>query len=424
MSNFNAVLARNTNDVAKGICNFSQTVAFSHYNNFSAQLPVDASGNLISGGIKEQATQCFKNIENITKSINHNLDDVVRLTVFTKSAKDIDAVIEVLETFYKDYKPAFTAMVVKDLPLNALVQIEAVITCGEGTIPNAPQAGDLIKVARNTTAAPMNKYSTQTVAFSHYNHLSAQLPIDPKTNKIVDGGIKEQLAQSLRNVKTILESIDVPFDDIVKVNIYTTSLEWKKEIAEVYKTFFPDSAIARAVNYLPALSINQVTELSQSAKVQVEVVVSHGDGTPPQLVEDRHGIVIEANNTKSAPMNCLSSQTVAFSHYNNISEICPVDAKSNEIISNDINEQLSKCLENLKHIVECVDHKLSDVVKVNIFVKDINSISGFENVLKKYFHNELPAGRIVAVEDLGCDGALVKIDAIVSNAEGTPPTHK
>lgn len=422
MSKFNEVLARNTSNVGKPIFNFSQTVAFSHYNNLSAQLPVDASGKLVSNDLREQANQCFKNIEEIVKSINHTLDDVVRLTIFTKSSKDFDVAIEVLNTYFKDYKPTVTLLAVKDIPLNSSIQIEAVITCGEGTIPNAPQAGDLIKVVRNTNNAPVNSYSNQTVAFSHYNHLSAQLPIDAKTNKIVEGGIQEQLKQSLRNVKNILESIDVPFDDIVKVNIYTTEIKELESIKEMYKTFFPDSAIARAVNYLPALAIHSVAELPMNAKVQVEVTVSHGDGTPPQLVEDRHGIVIEANNTKSAFINPMSTQTVAFSHYNNISEQFPVDANG-KLVSNDINEQLSQCIENLKVIVESIDHKLSDVVKLNIYVEDINSINGFESVLNKHF-STLPAGRLIAVDTLNCNGALVKIDAIVSNAEGTPPSNK
>ena len=422
MSKFNEVLARNTNEVAKSILDFSQTVAFSHYNNLSAQLPVDVNGKLVSGGLKEQAVQCFNNIEKIVKSINHTLNDVVRLNIFTKSNKDFEIAIEVLNTFFKDYKPALTLIAIKDIPMNASIQIEAVITCGEGTIPNAPQVGDLIKVVKNTNNAPTNSYSNQTVAFSHYNHLSAQLPIDSKTGKIVSGGIKEQLNQSLRNVKNILESIDVPFDDIVKVNIYTTEISQLEIIKETYKTFFPDSAIARFVNYLPALTINPVVALPMDAKVQVEVTVSHGDGTPPQLVEDRHGIVIEANNTKSVFINSLSSQTVAFSHYNNISEQLPIDANG-KVISSDINQQLSQCIENLKAIVESVDHKLADVVKLNIYVENIDSINGFETVLKKYF-STLPAGRVVAVDTLNCKDALVKIDAIVSNAEGTPPTNK
>lgn len=67
MSGYNAVLARNTiNDPKKNGLQ-SDNVAFSHYNNLSAQLPiVPATGKLIEGGVIEQAGQCFKNIKSIT----------------------------------------------------------------------------------------------------------------------------------------------------------------------------------------------------------------------------------------------------------------------------------------------------------------------------------------------------------------------
>ena len=52
-------------------------------------------------------------------------------------------------------------------------------------------SSDIIKVSRNTENAPINSVSTQTVAFSHYNNFSAQLPVDPKTGEVVIGDIKD-----------------------------------------------------------------------------------------------------------------------------------------------------------------------------------------------------------------------------------------
>ena len=249
----NAVLARNTKNAPIGIGPYSQTVAFSHYNNLSAQLPIEPkTGKLVAGGIKEQAEQCFKNIKAILDSIDHVMSDVVRITIFVKNIKDMDAVDEVYKTFFPTYVPTRTTVAVAALPMDAMVQIEALVSNGEGTIPNAPQAGDLIKLTNNTANAPISSLSTQTVAFSHYNNLSAQLPIDPKTGRLVAGGVKEQAEQCLKNIKAILESIDVPFDDIVKINIFLKNLSDTEAVNEVYATFFPDSAIARTVAYVPA----------------------------------------------------------------------------------------------------------------------------------------------------------------------------
>jgi len=421
MSGFNAVLARNTENAPKGIGPYSQTVAFSHYNNLSAQLPIDPkSGKLVAGGVKEQAEQCFKNIKAIVDSIDHVMTDIVRITVFVKNIKDSDAVDEVYKTFFPTYVPTQTIVAVAALPMDALVQIEALVSHGEGTIPNAPQSGDLIKLTNNTANAPTSPLSSQAVAFSHYNNLTAQLPIDPKSGRLVTGGVKEQAGQCLKNIKAILESIDVPFDDIVKINIFLKNLSDIEAVNEVYTTFFPDSAIARAVAYVPARTTVEASALPMDALVQIEAVASHGDGTPPQLVEDRHGLIIEANNTENAPISSLYTQTVAFSHYNHISAQLPLDPKTGEMVAGGVKEQAGQCLKNIKAIVESVDHVMDDVVKVNIFLKNIADIDAVDEVYTTFFPNGIPARRTVGVSALP-KNALVQIDAVAANAEGTPP---
>ena len=421
MSGYNAVLARNTENAPKSIGLYSQTVAFSHYNNFSAQLPIDpTTGKLVTGGIKEQAEQCFKNIKAIIDSIDHVMSDIVKITVFVKNIKDVDAVEKVYRTYFPTYVPTRTTVAVSALPMDAMVQIEALVSNGEGTIPNAPQSGDLIKLTNNTANAPTSALSAQTVSFSHYNNLSAQLPIDPKSGRLVVGGVKEQAVQCLKNIKAILESIDVPFDDIVKINIFLKNLSDIEAVNEVYTTFFPDSSIARAVAYVPARTTVAVTALPMDALVQIEAVVSHGDGTPPQLIEDRHGLIIEANNTENAPKCSLSTQTVAFSHYNHISAQLPLDSKTGKLVAGGAKEQAGQCLKNIKAIIESIDHAMADVVKVNIFLKNITDIDAVDEAYTTFFPGGVPARRTVGVTALPQD-ALVQIDVVLGNEEGTPP---
>ena len=170
----NVVVARNTENAPKcPMC--SQTVAFSHYNNLSAQLGIDpATGAMVEGGVKEQAAQAMRNIKAVVESIDHVMTDVVRLSVFLADIEDMDAVDEVVAGFFPTYVPAKTVAGVAALPMGAAVAIEALITNGEGTQPNEPQAGDLIKLTNATANAPQSALSTQTVAFSHYNNITAQ----------------------------------------------------------------------------------------------------------------------------------------------------------------------------------------------------------------------------------------------------------
>jgi len=424
MSGYNAVLARNTENAPKGVGPYSQTVAFSHYNHLSAQLPIDPeSGEMVAGGVKEQAEQCFKNIKAILDSINQAMSDVVRISIFIKNIKDIDVIDEVYKSFFSSYVPTRTTVAVAALPMDALVQIEALVSNGVGTIPNAPQAGDLIKLSNNTANAPRSALSAQAVAFSHYNNISAQLPIDPKSGRLVAGGIKEQAGQCLRNIKAILESIEVPFDDIVKINIFIKNISDIECVNEVYTTFFPDSAIARTAAYMPARTTVAVAALQMDALVQIEAVVSHGDGTPPQAVQDRHGLIVEANNTEDAPKSPLCTQTVAFSHYNHISAQLPLDSKTGELVTGGVKSQAGQCLKNIKTILESIDHSLGDVVKINIFLKNIDDINTVDEIYKNFFPGGIPARRTIGVLAISND-ALVQIDAVVANAEGTPPAVK
>lgn len=419
MSVNNEVLARNTELAPKTLG--SHTVAFSHYNNFSAQLPLDPkTGQLVEGGIREQAQQCFENLKAVIESIDHVLSDVVRLSIFVKDIQDVDTINLVQKEYFPTYAPSRTVVAVDDLPMQAKVQMDAIISNGEGTIPNAPQAGDLIKLTNNTYNAPVSALSTQTVAFSHYNNVTAQLPIDPKTGRLAIGGVKEQAIQCLKNIKAVLESIDVPLDDVVKMTVYVTDLADLDAINEVYKTFLPDSGIARAINYLPARTVVPVAALEMGALVQMEATVSHGDGTPPQAIEDRHGLIIEHSNTEKAPKCEYSSQTVAFSHYNHISAQLPLAVSTGDLVAGGVKEQAQQCFDHIQAIIESVDHVMADVVKINVYMTDLADMASVEEVFSTVFAASKPALRFVGVSELP-KGAMVQIDATVGNAEGTPP---
>ncbi len=389
----------------------SQTVAFSHYNNLSAQLPLDPqSGQIVDGDVKAQAKQCLSNIDAIVKSVGHTMDDVVKTTVFVKNISDVEAVDDAYVAFFNGDLPTRTVVAVADLPLDdALVQIDAVVSNGEGTPSQDPL--DLVKVSRNTPTAPTDSASSQTVAFSHYNNLSAQLPLDPRSGQIVDGDVKAQAKQCLTNIKAILESIDHTMDDVVKTTIFLTDIADIEAVNEVFAEFFP--------GYVPSRTVVNASALPLGASVQIETVVTHGDGTPPQLPEDTKLLVIEASNTVKVPA-VPYSHTVAFSHYNHISGQLPVDPATGQIVTGGIEEQAGQCLTSIKAIVESVDHVMDDVVKLNIQVTNMSDIGAVNDVCATFFEGDLPAKTTVGVSAIPLD-ALVQIDAVVSNAEGTPP---
>lgn len=93
----------------------------------SGQLPVDpATGNFAEGGIKELTRQSLTNMKNILAEAGLTMDDVVKTTVFLADMGDFAAMNEVYASFFEGVAPARSAVAVKTLPKNALVEIECI----------------------------------------------------------------------------------------------------------------------------------------------------------------------------------------------------------------------------------------------------------------------------------------------------------
>ena len=110
----------------------TQTVAFSHYNNLSAQLPIDpATGAIVAGGAAEQAEQCFKNLQAIVESIGHDMNDIIRVSIFLADIMDLNAVEKVQASFFPTYQPARTVAAVDGTASASVVSSAAADTGAE-----------------------------------------------------------------------------------------------------------------------------------------------------------------------------------------------------------------------------------------------------------------------------------------------------
>ena len=110
---------------------YSQAVNISNTTYFSGQLGVDpATGDFVSGGVKEQTEQVFKNICAILKEAGLSLNQVVKTTVFLADMNDFATMNGVYANHFEEPYPARSTVAVKTLPKNALVEIEVVaISC-------------------------------------------------------------------------------------------------------------------------------------------------------------------------------------------------------------------------------------------------------------------------------------------------------
>ena len=93
----------------------------------SGQLPIDpATGSFPEGGVKEQTRQSLTNAKAILEAAGLSLANVVKTTVFLADMGDFAAMNEVYAQFFSEPFPARSAVAVKTLPKNALVEVECI----------------------------------------------------------------------------------------------------------------------------------------------------------------------------------------------------------------------------------------------------------------------------------------------------------
>lgn len=116
-----------TTNAPAAIGPYSQAVQVGNMLFASGQLGIDpATGNFVEGAVKEQTAQAFKNVKAILTEVGLDISDVVKTTVFLADMGDFGAMNEVYASQFEGAFPARSAVAVKTLPKNGLVEIEVI----------------------------------------------------------------------------------------------------------------------------------------------------------------------------------------------------------------------------------------------------------------------------------------------------------
>jgi 2-iminobutanoate/2-iminopropanoate deaminase len=116
-----------TDQAPAAIGPYSQAVWAGELIFMSGQTPLDPStGRLVSGGVAEQTSQVFDNLEAVLGGAGLAMDHVIKCTVFLTTMDDFAAMNEVYATRFEDPFPSRSTVAVAALPLGARVEIELV----------------------------------------------------------------------------------------------------------------------------------------------------------------------------------------------------------------------------------------------------------------------------------------------------------
>jgi len=105
---------------------------------------------------------------------------------------------------------------------------------------------------------------SQAIKANGFIFASGQIPLDPATMRIVEGGVEEQTGRVLDNLKAVLEAAGSSLDRVVKTTVYLADMNEFAAMNEIYAKYFGATKPARATV--------QVARLPRDVKVEIDVV--------------------------------------------------------------------------------------------------------------------------------------------------------
>ena len=117
-------------------------------------------------------------------------------------------------------------------------------------------------ISTNSAPAAIGPYS-QAIVVDGFLFASGQIPLSPETGAVVEGGIKEQTEQVMKNISAVLAAADSDFTKVVKTTCFLTSMEHFTAFNEIYAQYFTGK---------PARSCVAVSALPRGVLVEVEVI--------------------------------------------------------------------------------------------------------------------------------------------------------
>ncbi|MFU8844376.1 MAG: RidA family protein [Bacteroidales bacterium] len=123
-----------------------------------------------------------------------------------------------------------------------------------------------MKTIIHTANAPkaVGPYS-QAIESNGILFISGQIPIDPKTGKIVEGGIEEQTEQVMKNIGAILKQAGYSFNQVVKSTCLLNDMDNFSAMNEAYARYYPNDPPARAAYGVVRLPLGALVEIETIA---------------------------------------------------------------------------------------------------------------------------------------------------------------
>lgn len=365
----------------------------------SGQASQDENGKMVGPGDMEvQTRQSLENIRRLLEAEGGKMSDVVKMIFFTKDIRFLrrgELFARVLKEFFGPVAPPCTGVQIGNLWIpDLMIEIDAI------AVKNA-KSRKVIAPGTVWDSRPQLYYA-QGMNVDNVIYISGQTAWDEKRHLVGSGDIQAQTRQTLENIRRLLEAEGSKMSDIAKMIFFTKDMRLLRRgelFAEVLKEFFGPLT--------PPCTAVQVANL----------------WNPDFLIEIEAIAVKNARSRKVvAPVNVWDSRPQK--HYAQamnvdgtiyISGQASLDENGRVIGPGDIEIQSRQSLENMRRLLESEGKKMSDVVKLLFFTKDIRYLRRgelFARVLREFFGPITPPCTAVQVLNLWDPDFMVEIEGM------------
>lgn len=122
-----------------------------------------------------------------------------------------------------------------------------------------------LTIATDKAPKAIGPYS-QAVVYGGLAYLSGQIPLDPSSNKVIEGGISAQTERVLENIQEVLKACGASLDSVLKTTVFLKNMDDFAAMNQTYERYFHKDP--------PARSTVQAAKLPRDVGVEIDVIAA------------------------------------------------------------------------------------------------------------------------------------------------------
>ncbi len=328
---------------------------------------VDASDNLVPGGIQAQTRKAIENIETVLKADGMGLENVVSTKVYLSDSRLYGEMNIAYGEAFRD-KPPTRATLEADLALEgSLIEIQAI----------AVRPGIEKEVIRIPGEGANTRPYSRALRVGDYLFVAGLISQDLSTGNFAPGDIKDQTTQVLDNAKAFVEAAGFSMSDMTVSSVFLTDARDFGGMNEVYQTYFGDVPPTRATV--------RTRLMSTDSKVEIMLWGVKGE-------KERVG----GGNSRTLSSGIKVGNTVFLSGF----------VRGNRQLRGDISGQTRAVLEQVQSVLSEADMDLGDIVNSSVFLTDVRNFGAMNEVYREMMVDAPPPRATVGTQLMSAAGLI------------------